>query len=82
MDEAGFRDFLWCRDVARTNRTIAAENAESVRQLLQGYEGTRRMAERRAEYDQWQLEELERDRRWLWWENVLLKVGVVAGLVW
>jgi len=79
MDEAGFRAFLACREIAEANSDIARLNAESVRQLSEAYTTTKRMAERQADYDAWRIEELERDKRALWWESVLLKVGVVVG---
>jgi len=80
MDAAGFRDYLECVEVARANRTVAQANAESVDALTDAYELTRRMAERRADVERWQREQLEREKRALWWENVLLKVGIVVGL--
>ena len=63
LDRAGFVQFLQCLEVFDSNITIAEGNAESVEALVEMYEGAVAVGDRQQSLAEFQLNELERDRR-------------------
>ena len=76
----GLVSLLECRAIARANLLIAAENAESARALAAALAELEELARRDQAMAEWQREQLERERRGLWIENLILKALAVLGI--
>ena len=62
-DTTGLGQLLGCRQIANTNKTVAAENAEAIRELKRAFNEVIEEGADQHELAEFQLNELERDRR-------------------
>ena len=63
MDAVGFGQQLVCQSSEQGNHDVAAANAESIEALLNELNTINKIGERQHDMAEFQLDELERDRR-------------------